>query len=542
MSKLHRSLIIGLILRVVFLLTSFILDRCFHNHSFKVLPNQALASAICNVNYTLQNLREGIFLAKQLNGGNGVIYGAGAYSCLYESDHSTFFHLPPLLLVLPGELILFITKVPFVQDLLFSLFMIMIDLALALALYELAERLLLLKPPDLKKDDTHTESNLRKNVILSEEILEQRMNSRIRPPKAWVFGITFLSDKSTVGLNNNNLGREFDVIATTNVHDEKDAIISMSNIPKACCIYFFLNPISILTSCSKEMISFQNLLSYFLVLAFLEVNRKPKKDGNNRKGSTSHLRRAMLYLSIVSYVEIYHVVFLVPIILMANNSTDRKEFKCCIMTCSGYFIIWSLSLQILSLTLVGWKNYPSMLRQTYYRMNSFEDLNPNLGMFWYLFIQMFGRFRQWFVIIMAGLPFTFVIPTIFRMHRYPIDITSILYFIWTIFKPTSTLVDLVFSTSLLFMSPRTVARMSSPGIIAVLALPIPIALYIMDYWTWLVTGTGNANYMFFQCLAYSIFLAVIFTNFMSASVKREKALQLTAKFKLKEKESKVLST
>lgn len=92
------------------------------------------------------------------------------------------------------------------------------------------------------------------------------------------------------------------------------------------------------------------------------------------------------------------------------------------------------------------------------------------------------------------------------------------------------------------MSPRTVARMSSPGIIAVLALPIPIALYIMDYWTWLVTGTGNANYMFFQCLAYSIFLAVIFTNFMSASVKREKALQLTAKFKLKEKESKVLST
>jgi phosphatidylinositol glycan class U len=43
---------------------------------------------------------------------------------------------------------------------------------------------------------------------------------------------------------------------------------------------------------------------------------------------------------------------------------------------------------------------------------------------------------------------------------------------------------------------------------------------------WLDVNNGNANYIFFQCLAYNIFLAIILAQFTSASMQRDKALRI----------------
>jgi hypothetical protein len=46
---------------------------------------------------------------------------------------------------------------------------------------------------------------------------------------------------------------------------------------------------------------------------------------------------------------------------------------------------------------------------------------------------------------------------------------------------------------------------------------------------WLNANNGNANYMFFQCLAYNVFLGIILGQFSSASLQRDKALRITSK-------------
>lgn len=63
--------------------------------------------------------------------------------------------------------------------------------------------------------------------------------------------------------------------------------------------------------------------------------------------------------------------------------------------------------------------------------------------------------------------------------------------------------------------------------IYLLAMIVPVSLYIMDYWLWIDTGTGNANYMFFQCLAFTTFVGCILLEYIFALVMRDKALRLT---------------
>jgi hypothetical protein len=72
-----------------------------------------------------------------------------------------------------------------------------------------------------------------------------------------------------------------------------------------------------------------------------------------------------------------------------------------------------------------------------------------------------------------------------------------------------------------------------PTLIAVSAFSIPVALYVVNTWLWLDTGSGEANFMYFQCLAYNAFVAIIFVQFVAACLRRDKALRLTEKLNLK---------
>ena len=66
-----------------------------------------------------------------------------------------------------------------------------------------------------------------------------------------------------------------------------------------------------------------------------------------------------------------------------------------------------------------------------------------------------------------------------------------------------------------------------------LAIFVPVTLYIVTLWLWLETGSGEANFTFFQCLAYNAFLSAFVVEFCGASVRRDKALRLTEKIAAK---------
>ena len=100
----------------------------------------------------------------------------------------------------------------------------------------------------------------------------------------------------------------------------------------------------------------------------------------------------------------------------------------------------------------------------------------------------------------------------------------------TILEEAPTYNDLIFGLTLLSLSPRSFIRMPFKSIVVYpLCLPVPLTLYVIFYWTWLEVGSGNPNYLFFQCVAYNVFFSGILVNFIMATVQREKALRLTEK-------------
>jgi GPI-anchor transamidase subunit U len=106
------------------------------------------------------------------------------------------------------------------------------------------------------------------------------------------------------------------------------------------------------------------------------------------------------------------------------------------------------------------------------------------------------------------------------------------WLVWTLFRPTGTLYDLNVGLCLMLMSPQSMARMTLVPLclIATCALVVPVALYVCAlYGMWLETGNGEANFLYFQCYAYNVFVAIIFIQFTGASVERDKALRLTLK-------------
>lgn len=101
--------------------------------------------------------------------------------------------------------------------------------------------------------------------------------------------------------------------------------------------------------------------------------------------------------------------------------------------------------------------------------------------------------------------------------------------LWCIFAPIQTLYETNFIFCFLILCPKSLARMEKIAFFALCSLCVPLILNIVDQWMWLETNTGNANYLFFQGLAWNVFLSIILAQFCSATLQRDKALRLTTK-------------
>lgn len=463
----------------------------------RLVKNQSFTSALVNPLHTFKHLREGDVLI-QLSGGS------------FENAYNGYaFRDPPILLAALQPLLLVQPQAR--QDILIGLFITIIDLGVALSLYEVCKRCL--KVSSSNADD--------------EQRLELNMHERIWPARAWVFGIKANAEKDGVHLRDSG---ENGGEATTKASSPAcpKSVFNLSALPQFCCLFYYANPLTILATVGTSEKSYQNVFYLLFLLALKEVLPMAKEatERKNSPGQRVDVSLSAFYLSLACYAEIYPFVYLIPVSLLAGETLGSK--KQAAKACSAYFLLWSFALHVLSFVLVGsdWKVIQS---KVYGDMYSFSNLRPNLGMHWYLFVQMFERFRRYFIFLLNGLPYIFVLPLSIRIHKYPIPLATSLFALGAVFKPVLTFHDMSMVLALFLMSPRTLVRMGNASLVSFFAAFVPVTLFTMDYWLWLETGSGNANYMYFQCLAFSTFFGILTLDFISATVKRDKAIRLTKK-------------
>jgi len=343
----------------------------------------ALQSILFDPKYTLENLKETIFVSKHMSDGG--------------NSH-------PLIFAVLDKLI---TKLPqdFDHDLAFSILALLIDLAIACQLYRLAKVFI----------ETQTEH------MKWEQETEQNMNAKIypiKPSRTYLFGLRFDDDNQAF-----------------------PTLFATANIPALCAMVYYFNPITILAS-ANGVASIQGLWILLLVSTLMQAGKGNAPLAGLYLAILCHVDIYNIIFVIPSALLWKHhyefksaelktkrpsmacksnliraFTILLHCLVMMHLTLD-ETFPVFIVS----FLFWFILVNLAALILHGWSW--STLIEMYDVTRNFDNMAPNLGLQWYLAVNTFTRFRPYFAVMCSGFVFLFCIPLLIRFYYYPMEMVS----------------------------------------------------------------------------------------------------------------------
>jgi phosphatidylinositol glycan class U len=286
---------------------------------------------------------------------------------------------------------------------------------------------------------------------------------------------------------------------------QSDSFFTLQELPLRIAQLYYCNPVTVLAGSGNAVGFCYQSLRLFFLMESLRLHS---------------IVASAFCLSIAAYMNIHQTIYLIPLSLLPEAKP---------VALVSLFAVFSLILQALSYLLTG-NQFHQIFIATHLHTFSLKGISPSLTTIWYLGMEVFLRFRFYIEFLIAGTPYMVIVPMTIRLYKYPAVLLACFWMLGVLFRPPGTLYELNIGFCLMLLSPRSLSRMiKASSIVSLCALPIPTILYAVGYWMWLEPGNGEANYIFFQCLAYCVFVAILFLNFCSASIRRDKALRMTIK-------------
>eukprot|EP00566_Odontella_aurita_P019484 CAMPEP_0113526716 /NCGR_PEP_ID=MMETSP0015_2-20120614/899_1 /TAXON_ID=2838 /ORGANISM="Odontella" /LENGTH=302 /DNA_ID=CAMNT_0000425079 /DNA_START=209 /DNA_END=1114 /DNA_ORIENTATION=+ /assembly_acc=CAM_ASM_000160 len=271
----------------------------------RLLKSPSFTSALVNPVHTFKHLREGNLLI-QLSGGS------------FENAHNTYaFQSPPLLMAVFQPLLS--VQPQAIQDILIGVLITLVDLGAALSLFQISRRCL--NNYGIGEDD--------------ESWAQREMHERIRPARAWVFGIKYGSKDTIEEKEKDPFEREEKSKPSSQAPVK--SLFDISVLPQVCCLLYYCNPVTVLASVGTNDQSFQSIFYLLFLLALREVSRGADAHKTSR-GQAINIPLSTFYLSLASYAEIYHFVYLIPVSLLAGNMLGSRQQAA--KLCCSYFLLW----------------------------------------------------------------------------------------------------------------------------------------------------------------------------------------------------------
>lgn len=148
---------------------------------------------------------------------------------------------------------------------------------------------------------------------------------------------------------------------------------------------FLLNPFTVATCLSRSTLVFTNTAILTAVSKAVHGDSVP----------------AILALAMSSYLSLYPILILPALILLSYDMHPRPAAKPTLVnfaaTQTGLFLAAMAGL--LGLSYVITSNSWEFLYSTYGVHLLLPDLTPNVGLWWYFFIEMFDSFREFFLCV-----------------------------------------------------------------------------------------------------------------------------------------------
>jgi phosphatidylinositol glycan class U len=383
---------------------------------------------------------------------NHSIYHVGGYRAIYTPG--TRIVAPPLVVAFLGEtlvcpdnnnnnLLFYLRKV--IQ----AILLLVADIIGAYCIFHLGKRV-------LDMEDMTNEAEMERQTILSDQIItndgEDKCNSSkqlvipgiLRPERGWIVDLPskILPPEKVLmeSLLNDDAVSNGNGVSSTIILDDRDPLILINDLPLVVAVLYYCNPISIIANANGSL---RGLWDSFILISFYYATMPSiniSKEGVPTKVKSATM--VALYLSVAIYADVGYVAFMVPILLWRGLCASTKTKGTTFQRTQHFdwklvyvlFIISTGALHYLASLLVGGDSsaYKTVLIQTVLPNVAFVQQDgsgsvpgPSMGLHWYMFVQMFDRFRPYFTVFVSGIPAMFIIPLTIRLHRYPSVLVSL---------------------------------------------------------------------------------------------------------------------
>lgn len=162
------------------------------------------------------------------------------------------------------------------------------------------------------------------------------------------------------------------------------------------------------------------------------------------KAATGRSITFILALSLASYLSLYPILLFPPLALLCYDAQVR-----CRPTRSAKplrFTLFHLGLIVSTLGLLLYTSHLvigswQFLASTYGVQLLLPDLTPNVGLWWYFFIEMFDSFRNFFLGIFWLHMASYVGGLTLRLRRQPLFVVCCLLGVFAVFAPYPSVAD-----------------------------------------------------------------------------------------------------
>ncbi|KAI0431067.1 GPI transamidase subunit PIG-U [Xylaria sp. FL1042] len=230
---------------------------------------------------------------------------------------------------------------------------------------------------------------------------------------------------------------------------------------------------------------------------------------------------SMLALAFASYLSMYPILLLPPLVLLAYDRQRQSNQITSPVQFAGTTVLTvasSLSaLFAISYLLAGsWEFFPS----TYGIQLTLTDLTPNVGLWWYFFVEMFDSFRSFFLGVFWLHLSSYVGGLSIRIRSQPLAALTILLGILSIFKPYPSIADISLSLAVVPLF-RHVFPLMRYTFFAASTILYSAFLGPAFYYLWIYAGSGNANFFYAITLVWSLGQSLLVTDLTFAILRDE---------------------
>ncbi|KAL4954749.1 GPI transamidase subunit PIG-U [Aspergillus filifer] len=232
---------------------------------------------------------------------------------------------------------------------------------------------------------------------------------------------------------------------------------------------------------------------------------------------------AMFALGLASYLSIYPALLFIPLVLLcydrqAQRSQSSPSTALFVVKHFGIFASSIAALLGVSLLIIG--DFSTLISATYGFQLLVPDLTPNIGLWWYFFIEIFDSFRDFFLGVFWLHLTAYAGSLTVRLRRQPLFVVTSLLGIFAVFKPYPSISDASLYFAMLPLH-RHLFPLMRYSFFSVSAILYASLLGPAFYHLWIYAGSGNANFFYAITLVWSLGLSLVIADTIFAALRDE---------------------